>query len=818
MKPSFNSKFSIEGIIRGKEKGQGLEGLLVKAYDKDKGVDDTLGTTKTDPNGRFSIAYTSEDFNDNEDTRPDIYLMVWNEHGQVIHTTESKVRYGASWAEKFELVISEELLKLPERDHLREDFGSLISINPNYFGSIPELDIDLDFPVILPKTLDTSYEELLCIGLDSNRDELEAVFEVKRSTGFRGDQCRGGSNEYVAFYIDYGDGANGAPNFVPAGAPVTIRVHDFRVAEKARPNFAARAVFTPEMREKCNQAGLVRLRAILSWDQVPTGPNYQPTWGNIVEANIQIAPERLIPPSPLPELIPFAKVATQYPQQMIELAKITEKQLTGIDLKKLSEEDRERYTLTQPLKFNAINTEALQQRASSRTRWEKLTCVGLYPEQNLLAATIEVKRTAGYNGGLCTFGSPEWVIFYIDFGQGFEYVGTTSVAVHDDVASEENPVMYAVSMVLDNLQSRLEKCSVENVVRVRGILSWRDDLTNQGPDPVIIYGNLLDRRVILPPARTENRQPRIESISLIPRVNIAQVGNLSGYAVKQNAAGNDVPGAFDRPFGGTVVAKGVVQDALAQFYRFRFRKVGNVDWLPVTNPVGAFDPVLLRAVQRLPDNEGWLSLQQFRTDRSVYPDQFMMMWNSRGIEDGLYELQLEVGDVFRQPIGQPDRLLLRIDNSAPQLLTFSNSPLRNEGVTVKTIQGQNQPCGQFEGPQEIAIYGNFSDAHFRNFALTIFGGDLDPGGVALAVDGRYDGNNPALNTSGTVGAVPDGVGVLLTRLNLCELANIACAYGIELSVSDRTIVGNTPGGYRFNSRVYRDRAFVTFNWEPTGCP
>ena len=41
------------------------------------------------------------------------------------------------------------------------------------------------------------------------------------------------------------------------------------------------------------------------------------------------------------------------------------------------------------------------------TFWEQLNCVGFNPQLSLLEATISVKRTTGYSGGLCSAGSTE---------------------------------------------------------------------------------------------------------------------------------------------------------------------------------------------------------------------------------------------------------------------------------------------------------------------------------------------------------------------------------------------------------------------------
>ncbi len=73
----------------------------------------------------------------------------------------------------------------PEREH----FQTLVLGNPNYFGNLE------GHPSKLVKKLqqDTSYEELVCVGLNPDHDRLEAVLDVKREFGYGGNICAAGS-------------------------------------------------------------------------------------------------------------------------------------------------------------------------------------------------------------------------------------------------------------------------------------------------------------------------------------------------------------------------------------------------------------------------------------------------------------------------------------------------------------------------------------------------------------------------------------------------------------------------------------------------
>lgn len=104
--------FKIYGKVIEKETGRGISNLRVKAVDKDLLFDDLLGAVTTDENGNFEIKYYKEDFQELFfDKKPDIYLKIENPEGEVIHTTEDKVRYEAGKTEAFNINISKNKIK-----------------------------------------------------------------------------------------------------------------------------------------------------------------------------------------------------------------------------------------------------------------------------------------------------------------------------------------------------------------------------------------------------------------------------------------------------------------------------------------------------------------------------------------------------------------------------------------------------------------------------------------------------------------------------------------------------------------------------------
>lgn len=100
--------FKITGQVVEEKSGQGLAGLIVKAYDKDLFYDDLLGYVDTDQDGNFQITYEGRDFQELFDRKPDIYLKIKSSDWQDIYSTEKNVRFEAGQVESFRVEIPEE--------------------------------------------------------------------------------------------------------------------------------------------------------------------------------------------------------------------------------------------------------------------------------------------------------------------------------------------------------------------------------------------------------------------------------------------------------------------------------------------------------------------------------------------------------------------------------------------------------------------------------------------------------------------------------------------------------------------------------------
>ncbi|MGH8065122.1 MAG: hypothetical protein ACRERE_07735 [Candidatus Entotheonellia bacterium] len=191
----------------------------------------------------------------------------------------------------------------PPIERERAQFLELVKANPNYFGTLPTSELQ----PVNPIQYDTRYEELKCIGLYPEGDFLEAILEVKLPYGFLGDLCSPGSYEYVRFFIDWtGDG-----DFVDFNEDVgvaAVNVHDIPQVREFHLCYALGRSFHA-LRANCQRPYIVKVRAILSWQQVPTGPNFIPVWGNVVECWVQIRPTEP-PPDQLVAVITSPATAT----------------------------------------------------------------------------------------------------------------------------------------------------------------------------------------------------------------------------------------------------------------------------------------------------------------------------------------------------------------------------------------------------------------------------------------------------------------------------------------------------------------------------
>jgi hypothetical protein len=108
------TRFRVLGTIEEEETGRPLADLVVRAFDRDLVLDDKLGFATTDADGRFEIRFDRKDFRDLGESRPDLYLRVYDRSGtREIHQTADAIRWNASASETYRLRIPARALHPP---------------------------------------------------------------------------------------------------------------------------------------------------------------------------------------------------------------------------------------------------------------------------------------------------------------------------------------------------------------------------------------------------------------------------------------------------------------------------------------------------------------------------------------------------------------------------------------------------------------------------------------------------------------------------------------------------------------------------------
>jgi hypothetical protein len=159
------------------------------------------------------------------------------------------------------------------------------------------LDWQAAIAALAQLSADVTYEQLECVGLEgaAGLERLVATFRIKRSTGYGGGLCTGGSTEYVAFWADWDDTCK----YTYLGT-VPVNVHD--IATIPADGLCFNAVLPVDVnshRAPCDKPKIARVRAVLSWSVPPstTDPNALKTWGNLIDTHVQIQPGDV--PNPL---------------------------------------------------------------------------------------------------------------------------------------------------------------------------------------------------------------------------------------------------------------------------------------------------------------------------------------------------------------------------------------------------------------------------------------------------------------------------------------------------------------------------------------
>jgi hypothetical protein len=694
----------------------------------------------------------------------------------------------------------------PPYEKERAQFKALLLGNPNYFGNLK----DSPFKPVLKIQGDPTYEEIGCVGFQPQFNRLEAVVFVKQQSGYGGDLCSNGTQEYVRFYLSYDNGVNwqdqGVTSFTAYNMP-----------HKERLEYAVTLDINPR-RRICRINNIVLVRAILSWniEPAPNSPDVPPIWGSVHNTHILIDPLRK------GKLNDFLKdLDVKVPAELSSAINLTQEiegvqpQSLGVaELQKLyanTKVEPHRFALAEVQKLlaqplSATLLDSAQQlaglkldlgaiagqldAANGNTSYEQLECVGLNPNLDTLVGTVRVKLPNGYSGNLCNAGSREYVAFWADFNNDgiFEtYLGTTSVQVHD--VGDNLPkggLEYAVFLPVDFTQRRRPCQAGPVLIRIRAVLSWNVPPSNTDPNKPPVWGNHEDTLVHIRPGQQTNPGTHTPFIETVGGMRVSRIGNVSGLA--NGAADTAGFTAIDSPFGGWVYIAGhiafptnISAGALPLKYKVSVKPDGGA-WQVRTDTFTVGRTQLLNGLWSfLPDATQSVDADNYYDYREDLtgggPDALIFVtgnilyrWNTSGLT-GVWQIKIEAKDpAVVGPVFTSNVVTLRLDDAAPVL-----------GLDITSGGGV---CADFNiGDQISGTYSVF-DEHLYSLSLVVeptLGGkftappSVPAGPPAMPLSRTY----PVALWTGEAG-----------NWTLDTTGMPRCGYIIRLSASDRTIVNS----------------------------
>jgi len=417
----------------------------------------------------------------------------------------------------------------------RLKFNQLVTENPNYFGNYPESKLQPVFSL----SNDITFEELTCLGYNPDLEVLQAIVHIKQPSGYLGDDRSSGSYEYIRFYVDTGSG------FQDVGL-AAINVHDLPngsdCAKQANKplSYAASVPYSPPNAEDCDDPVLPLVRAVLSWQSIPTSPTFPVTWGNALDRHIQLKPGpttildiiedlfeddvlrvlakemvatvaliQIPPPDPTP--LPLAQLTGLYigkekqvPAHRLGFAET----YSALSAPAVScELVADKIAQIPAVKIDWANTVGVLTEKDVDLTFEQLDYVGLEGAAGFerLVATLRVKQNEGYSDDICSTGSFEYVAFWADWDNkcAFTYLGTVAVRVHDINRPAGKDLCYTAVLPVD-LSRHREGCEVPKIARVRAVLSWDVPPSTTNPNALNFWGNFIDAHVRIRPGEVSH--------------------------------------------------------------------------------------------------------------------------------------------------------------------------------------------------------------------------------------------------------------------------------------------------------------------------
>lgn len=687
----------------------------------------------------------------------------------------------------------------------RAQFKTLLASNPNYFGNLP----DSIFKPVKKLTFNTSFEEITCVGYNPDRSELEATVQIKRPNGYGGDLCQDGTVEFVRFFVDYGAGweDQGVAGINVHDIPTTNDCHQ---ASTKPLSYVATLKINPR-RRVCRIPVLPRVRAILSWQAIPTAgnPNYPPVWGNVLETHIQIKRWEFNLAAAIDKVAALSKVELELPDSLLDLAEIpiplpdpgdppigelaqlySAKRTKGAasahavephrfamaEVKALTGSfaaDQQIMTLKaaefQKAGLDLAAILAALEITSANVEYEELECVGLDDNTETLTATFRVKRASGYSGGPCDKGSVEYVAFWADWENTckYTYLGTAKVVVHDFNSLPPGGLTYAAQLKV-NLDEHRRDCDNPKIGRIRAVLSWNSPPSTTNPNQLETWGNRVDSHVQINPGEpTTSAEAQLRTIGgiAVPHIDPG-TGLTDATAVFSFNWVPPDPAGRPCPFAGIVVITGPTVPGL---------RYG----ITLENLTTGAGPVPYGDSFKVLDSSGTVVTTQSASGLFTYPylstwlnpELILARWFSTG--DDLWKVHLQLYDTLENPIGPEVTHLVQLKNSGVKDCRLHIDPASGGDCNTFTV-------GDVIDGHFVALDPFLSGWSLHTEPFAAPAGQLTP--AAGSVNTPFAGPDPA--------PPPGGQDWHLDTKNMTP-----CGYIVRLEASDRAIINSAAVGH-----------------------
>ncbi len=661
----------------------------------------------------------------------------------------------------------------------RAGFKSLLLSNPNYFGNLA----GSAFTPVQSISGNTHYEELGCVGYHPQQKRLEGVVYIYQPSGYGTGICGTGTTEFVRFYLSYDNGTTWQDQGITS-------FQAYNIAEgtdgSKRLEYAVSLAVDPT-RKPCASDPLIRVRAILSWNDPPppNQPNWTPVWGNVRQATILVEPRRKLYASDIfdiaktkipvalkgvidldtpfettPKALSVGDLSALYKDKGVPAHRFAFKELKAFASGQIQASAESFLGQLPGIKLDQSVLDSLA-KTDGDTSFEELTCIGLDPNApDTLVGVIHVKKTAGYSGGPCSSGSLEYVTFWADFdGDGsFEKcLGTADVRVYD-VTTSAKDVFYAVRLPVDLSEHRRPCQQGPKVVPIRATLSWNVPVPCSDPNQVPAWGNREETLINIAP-RVSEPAGRLAILGGIP---VSLINNNSGDLAQRGLttagaifATNNSPVPADAPFAGRVTAQG---SPVAGFTYIVDVSPDQLLWTPQLTDLKVVDQYGNVGVHKA--NPVTKRFDYLPFTQNV--NSLLAHWDSSG--DAMWWVRLSVYDGGGMLQGT-DTHLITLDNTAPEA-----------GIEITSGAGN---CGKFL-PGDV-LSGTFvgRDDYLSGYSLYVEPA-INPAPAAIPVPG-----GGAVNT-----AVAPGDGWTLDTTGMTP-----CGYIIKVAVSDRAIVNSQSVGH-----------------------